>query len=167
LNAYVQTATWEPTALEEPSYGDRESGEPISEYVAKSSGSDSLNRFLGLERDLAAAKYLSDGWNSYNAPAPSAGAIDAARQILTTLKFAVIVARKVLASAEGGVSIIFTSATGNGAVIESSNEDGVSLVLYDAAGDAHVLDWPEGSLARGKLLLALKEHLQGAALAAS
>jgi hypothetical protein len=142
----------------------------IYEIVRSNSGSvfvGHLDRFSNLERELAGTENLPANWNSNGSPAPSADAISIARKVLDVLRTAEVVPRKVMASAEGGVAIVFTSSGDNRAVIESLNDGDLSLLLYDRrSGNAENLDWDWTGSGQAGLVLALREHLQGAHFAA-
>lgn len=126
-----------------------------------------LNRFSNLYGELSAAQDLSDDWNSYGSPAPSAESIMFAHRVLDALRAAQIVPRKVLASAEGGVALVFTSTGDNRAMIEGLNDGDLSLLLYDRSGNSKTIEWNWNSESQADQLAALRKHLEGDRLAAS
>lgn len=108
---------------------------------------------------------VPDDWNGYGSPAPTGEAIKIARAILNTLWTERLIPRRVLPSAEGGVALVFSSASENRAVIETLNTNETSILVYDRSGNSKTLDWPESPPLQHELLLRLKDHLKGARLA--
>ena len=123
-------------------------------------------RFQELAKELFALSYLSDGWNSYESPAPSESSIQRAFKTLTLLRSENLMPKRVLPSAEAGVAFVYTSPSKNRAVIENLNDEEAYLLLYDLDGNSKTLDWPETKEEISQVLHVLQEHLEGKALAA-
>jgi|SRR6202453_2062903 hypothetical protein len=119
----------------------------------------------GLYDSLRMLESVSDDWNSYGSPRPSAKAIAVAGRMLNALRNEVFLPRRVLPSAEGGVALTFLSDTENRAVIESLNNDEAFVLLYDRRGNSETLDWSDSGPEHIQMLARMKAHLQGAGLA--
>jgi hypothetical protein len=117
---------------------------------------------------LAELARTEANWNSYNAPTPTVEAIEDARRILAVLRIRLLMPSRVLPSADGGVSLIFSSDKNSRAVIECLNDRQCLLVLYDLNGNVDTFEWPAGRLASQiELVDKLQYHLRSRDLAAS
>lgn len=114
---------------------------------------------------VIALESVKANWDSYGSQPPSERAREVALQLLTPLKEAALFPERVLPSAEGGVTFIFTSANENRAVIEAMNDGEDFILLYDRQGNSKTLEW-SGEISHD-YLGKLKRHLRGLRLAAS
>jgi hypothetical protein len=117
---------------------------------------------------LSALLTTETNWNSYGAAPPTAAAIDYARSVLAILGTRLLAPSRILPSADGGVSLIFSSERPTRAVIECLNDGEHLLVLYDLAGRVETFEWPTDQLkSQVALVDKLKSHLRSNGLATS
>ena len=84
---------------------------------------------------------LEDGWDSYDAPKPTESSISKSSEIighLISLDFSPV---RVMASADGGVAIIFNGIGIRRALIEVLNGGEITTLLYDMEGNSHITEW--------------------------
>lgn len=89
-----------------------------------------------------------DGWNGYSAPAPSAFAIDNARQFVNELYKVVPTAMRVAPSAVGGVGItlskgekaVYVEFYNDGSIYRMLIDDGIDTDVQPVRPDAHNLE---------------------------
>lgn len=113
-------------------------------------------RFVRIEPEpiASALKQLDDmhkvvdGWNGYSAPAPSAFAIDNARQFVNELYKVVPTAMRVAPSAVGGVGItlskgekaVYIEFYNDGSIFKMLIDDGIDTDVQPVRPDAHDLE---------------------------
>lgn len=113
-------------------------------------------RFVRIEPEpiASALKQLDDmhkvvdGWNGYSAPAPSAFAIDNARQFVNELYKVVPTAMRVAPSAVGGVGItlskgekaVYVEFYNDGSICRMLIDDGIDTDVQPVRPDAHNLE---------------------------
>ncbi len=84
-------------------------------------------------------KLLKNGWDSYEAPAPTDIAISATRQLLNALKRISFLPTTIVPSAEGGIAVYFMK--GDKIVfIENFNTGDSILAMYDSNSEPQILD---------------------------
>jgi hypothetical protein len=118
--------------------------------------------FAPLERQLDQLGGLTQGWDGYNAPLPSAQAIEESRQILQRMQEQLVTPQWVSASAEGGVAFSFRSTGDRRAEIEILNSGEKFAHLYDLNGDSRTEEWAENLEGQrfDKLLRPILDYLQ-------
>lgn len=119
--------------------------------------------FDKLAKELDELRFLEDGWNSYDAQAPSIDSILRAKSILDALESECMVPRRVMASAEGGVAIVFLPSNTNRAMIEVLNNQETFFILYNLNGDPSTIEWSESC--KSEQFNELRRHLEGVFLA--
>jgi hypothetical protein len=119
--------------------------------------------FDKMAKELDELRFLEDGWNSYDAQAPSIDSILRAKSILDALESECMVPRRVMASAEGGVAIVFLPSNTNRAMIEVLNNQETFFILYNLNGDPSTIEWSESC--KSEQFNELRRHLEGVFLA--
>lgn len=117
----------------------------LSSHVARKSYADLLlanfssadASFTLLEEQVAQLSNLSEDWDSYGAPAPAGESISDARQAIEKMRVNQLLPEVVSPSAEGGVSIYFSSGKQK-AFIEFLNEGEVVLARYSKDDEPNV-----------------------------
>src|SRR5258708_1266575 len=80
--------------------------------------------FILLDDQLSEISALTENWDSYGAPVPAPASIENAKQAIGKLRFSQLLPEIIAPSAEGGVSIYFSTGSQK-AFIEVLNEGGV------------------------------------------
>jgi hypothetical protein len=93
--------------------------------------------FILLEENLAGMGTLEENWDSYGAPVPAPESIAFARQALAKFRSGQLLPEIVSPSAEGGVSIYFSSGKQK-AFIEFLNEGDMVLARYGKDDEPNV-----------------------------
>ena len=93
--------------------------------------------FIILEDKVSVLATLKDGWDSFNAPAPSPESIKCAKEALARFHSEQLLPETVSPSAEGGVSIYFSHGKQK-AFIEFSNEGEMLFARYGKDDEPHV-----------------------------
>jgi hypothetical protein len=94
-----------------------------------------------IEFDFDELRNLEDGWDSYNAPKPTECSIMRTAEILGYILPLGLKPNRILASAEGGVAIIFSGVDIRRALIEILNGGCIYTLLYDMDGFSNTLEW--------------------------
>jgi hypothetical protein len=93
--------------------------------------------FILLDGQLNEMAGLSENWDSYGAPIPAPETIGSARQAIEKIRFSQLLPEIVAPSAEGGVSIYFSSGSQK-AFIEFLNEGDVMVARYGKDDEPNV-----------------------------
>jgi hypothetical protein len=93
--------------------------------------------FILLEDQLTRTETLVEDWDSYGAPAPAPQSIAGARQAIAKLRHNQLLPEVVTPSAEGGVSIYFSTGSQK-AFLEFSNDGEVILARYGKDDEPNV-----------------------------
>lgn len=99
--------------------------------------------FLPLDLQLDALELLKQGWDGYDAQAPTPDTIREARGVLGKLQGSLVMPKRVSPSADGGVAFSFKASGNRRAQIEILNNGEKFAHLYDLNGNSSTLDWPE------------------------
>lgn len=91
--------------------------------------------------DFDKLRALEDGWDSYDAPKPSENSIIQASTILKYLVDLHLGPERILASADGGVALIFKGVEIRRALIEILNGGEITTLLYDMDGFSNTITW--------------------------
>ena len=101
--------------------------------------------FAQLGDQLERLQAFKEGWDGYDAPAPSADALSTAREVLRGLQRELVRPQRVSASADGGVAFSFKASANRRAQIEILNNGERFAHLYDLQGNSYTYDWPMDS----------------------
>ncbi len=100
--------------------------------------------FAAVELELNLAGALSDGWDSYDAPAPTFDTIERGRKLLRELKAKRFLPRRIVPSAEGGVSLYFMNQDRT-CYIEYRNSGEAILAMYAPVGEPEIKELLPGT----------------------
>ncbi len=120
--------------------------------------------FAKLSRRLEELIHTEPDWNTYGSPAPTAGAIANAKEVLQLLQQKSLQPESVEASADGGVAFTFVSDTISRAAIECLNTGDSHVLLYDLKANSQTIDWPAARLEQVALIECLSTHLSSEGL---
>jgi hypothetical protein len=122
----------------------------LNAYIFASIGSLRIGQIKALDSDFAPLDQqldrltgLTEGWDGYDAPAPSAQAISEAREILRRMQEELVKPQWVSASADGGIAFSFAAPNERRAQIEILNNGEKFAHLYDLKGNSHTEEWTE------------------------
>ena len=108
---------------------------------------------------LDAFSSLETGWDSYEAPAPSAEVISAAEGFLEFLRNAENAPTRLTPSAVGGVAFSFRNGTKE-AFVEFRNTGNAHAAFTDAASEPEVMKVRQDSTGYSELMALVASHLQ-------
>lgn len=125
----------------------------------------SQDQFDLLQQRLVSLHSLQENWDSYGAPSPNREAVKGAACVLGVLRGRLIQPDRVLASPDGGASLVFVGKGGNRAAIEVLNDETSFLLLYDRASRSQTIFFSINPESINQVLEHLLNHLRGTELA--
>jgi hypothetical protein len=122
----------------------------LNEYIFESIGFLRVGQikaldsnFAPLDQQLDVLTGLAEGWDGYDAPAPSMQVIAEAREILRQMQGELVIPQWITASADGGVAFSFAASNDRRAQVEVLNNGEKFAHLYDLKGNSHTEEWTE------------------------
>jgi hypothetical protein len=114
-----------------------------------------------LTQAIGRLSLLPENWNGYGSQRPSLEAIKEANVIVERFRAVDFRPEKVMASADGGVGLIFVGQEKRRAVIESFGSEDDYVLFYDTDGNSRTSLWPREEAAQSDLLNELQTYLRG------
>jgi len=115
-------------------------------------------KYRELRTSLHDCNFLTDNWDSYDAPKPERHSMEMAEGLLRKLFADLFMANRVIPSAEGGVAIYFNNEKKT-AYVEYRNSGSVILAMYDDKSDPIIIELSESDDDQSRALSLIKNYI--------